>query len=292
MQPGSYVALVTPMSQNGAVDYDALARLIEWHLEAGTDGLVIAGTTGESATLEKSEHIDVIRASVDAAAARIPIVAGTGSNDTRQTVELSRAVDDLDIDAFLIVTPYYNKPPQQGLYFHFRTIAESVGHPIVLYNVPGRTSVDLLPETVGDLAEVDGIVGIKDATGDVDRVAMHRELCGDEFLQYSGDDATSRDFMNAGGHGVITVTGNVVPAEMAELCRLCRAGEAGAAEVLDARLAGLHATLFVEANPIPVKWALAQMGRIEGNLRLPLRPLASELEPKVLDAMRQAGVIE
>jgi 4-hydroxy-tetrahydrodipicolinate synthase len=280
------------MDSTGAVDYEALERLVDWHVASGTDGLVIAGTTGESATLEKAEHVDVIRASVEYAAGRIPIIAGTGSNDTRQTVELSRAVDKIDISGFLVVTPYYNKPPQDGLYMHFREVATAVDHPVVLYNVPGRTSVDLLPETVGRLAELENIVGLKDATGEVARVARHRALCGDDFLLHSGDDATSREFMLAGGDGVITVTGNVCPREMAELCRLCAGGDAHAAATLDAGLAGLHDKLFVEANPIPVKWVLARLGRIGPTLRLPLRPLAEEWHETVLGAMRQARVIE
>jgi len=291
MFSGSLVAIVTPMTADGAVDFAALEQLVELHISAGTDGLVVAGTTGESATLTKPEHIAVIEAAVSFVAGRVTVIAGTGSNSTAQTIELSKTVDSLGVDGYLIVTPYYNKPPQQGLVEHFTAIADVVSKPLMLYNVPGRTGVDLLPETVARLATHPAIFGIKEATGEVGRVATLRELCGAEFMLYSGDDETSREFMLAGGNGVVSVTANVAPAAMANMCQAALAGDADKAAEFDEPLSGLHHDLFVESNPIPVKWALHRMGLIEDGLRLPLVTLAEENQAVVEAALKQAGLL-
>jgi 4-hydroxy-tetrahydrodipicolinate synthase len=291
MFEGSLVALVTPMGEDGGVDFPCLRRLVDWHVEQGTDGLVIAGTTGESATLTREEHIDVIRVAAEHADGRLPVIAGTGSNSTRQTVDLSVACASLPIDGYLVVTPYYNKPTQDGMVLHFSAIADAVDKPVMLYNVPGRTAVDLKPDTVARLAAHPRIFGIKEATGEVGRVARLRELCGPDFRLYSGDDATARDFLLAGGCGVVTVTGNVVPGAMASMCKAAVAGRREEAEELDAPLAALHRDLFIEANPIPVKWALARMGMIPAGIRLPLTPLSRSAQPAVEAAMRAAGLL-
>ena len=292
MLKGSLVAIVTPMRAGGAVDFDGLERLIEYHVDSGTDGLVVAGTTGESATLTKPEHIAVIEAAVKITAGRLPIIAGTGSNSTSQTVELSKQVDSLGIDGYLVVTPYYNKPPQAGLFQHFCAIADAVSKPVMLYNVPGRTGVDLQVETVARLASHPNIFGIKEATGEVARVAQLREVCGEEFMLYSGDDPTAREFMLAGGHGVVSVTSNVAPAQMAAMCKAALAGDAEQSARIDAPLADLHRDLFVESNPIPVKWALQRMGLIEPGQRLPLVGLSSANQPVLETALRSAGVLD
>jgi 4-hydroxy-tetrahydrodipicolinate synthase len=291
MFSGSIVALVTPMGADGAVDFGCLERLVDWHVAAGTDALVIAGTTGESATLTKPEHIEVIRVAAARAAGRVPVIAGTGSNSTAQTVDLSRAVAGTGIDGYLVVTPYYNKPTQEGLVQHFGAVADAVDKPLLLYNVPGRTAVDLRNETVGRLAQHPAIVGIKDATGDLARVTDLRARCGADFILLSGDDATARDFMALGGHGVISVTANVAPGLMAEMCDAALQGDATAAADIDARLVALHRDLFVESNPIPVKWALARLGLIPAGLRLPLTPLSAAAQPVVEAAMRPAGLV-
>jgi 4-hydroxy-tetrahydrodipicolinate synthase len=288
---GSLVALVTPMRQDGAVDYDCMRQLIDWHVAEGTEALVIAGTTGESPTLEKTEHIEVIAAAVEFAGGRIPVIAGTGSNSTAQTVALSQAVGKYPIAGYLVVTPYYNKPTQRGLIEHFRAVADAVDQPIMLYNVPGRTAADLLPDTVAVLAGHARIFGIKEATGDVSRVARLRDLCGAEFGLYSGDDATARAFMLRGGQGVVSVTANVAPAQMAAMCRAAVAGDSMLAAELDEKLTPLHRDLFVEANPIPVKWALERMGRIDGQLRLPLTRLEEAHRAPVEAALRHAGLL-
>ncbi|MDG1462393.1 MAG: 4-hydroxy-tetrahydrodipicolinate synthase [Gammaproteobacteria bacterium] len=289
---GSLVALITPMGADGAVDYPALERLIEHHIASGTDGLVIAGTTGESATLSTPEHIEVIRRSVEIIGGRVPIVAGTGSNSTAQTIELSKAVDGFAVDAYLVVTPYYNKPTQEGLYQHYVAIADAVTTPVMLYNVPGRTAVDMLPATVARLSTHANIFAIKEATGELDRVTELKNICGDDFLLYSGDDATAREFMLLGGHGVISVTSNVAPKTMHAMCAAALAGNADKAAELDAPLTALHKDLFVESNPIPVKWAVARQGLAGGGLRLPLTELASENQVAVEAALVQAGVLE
>lgn len=291
MIKGSLVAIVTPMTADGAVDYDAFENLIEAHVAAGTNGLVVAGTTGESATLTKSEHVAVIAAAVKIARGRLPVIAGTGSNSTAQTIELSREVDAIGVDGYLVVTPYYNKPPQRGLIAHFRAIADAVTSPVMLYNVPGRTAVDMLPETVAALSLHPQIMGIKEATGVVDRVATLQDLCGPDFGLYSGDDETGREFMLAGGHGVVSVTANVAPKAMAAMCAAALAGDAEAAAELDEPLQGLHGDLFVEANPIPVKWALARMGQIQGGIRLPLVELDADKQPAVTAALDRAGLL-
>jgi len=291
MITGSLVAIVTPMTADGGVDFDALGRLIERHIEAGTEGLVIAGTTGESATLTKPEHVAVIEAAVKYVSGRIPVIAGTGSNSTAQTIELSRTVAELGVDGYLVVTPYYNKPPQAGLVRHFTAIADAVSSPVMLYNVPGRTGVDMLPETVAELAGHPQIMGIKEATGDVSRVVILRKLCGDDFALYSGDDPTGREFMLAGGQGVVSVTANVAPQAMAAMCKAALAGDAGLAARLDAPLAGLHHDLFIESNPIPVKWALERMGLIDNGIRLPLIGLSQGSQPVVEAALSRAGLL-
>lgn len=290
MLTGSMVALVTPMSAGGAVDYAELAGLIDFHVDAGTEALIVAGTTGESATLNHDEHLQLLARSCELAAGRIPIIAGTGSNSTRQTLELSVEASRLPIAALLIVTPYYNKPTQHGLVRHYTVIADAVDRPVLLYNVPGRTAVDLKPATVVELARHPGIRGIKDATAEIDRVAVLREGCGEEFALLSGDDLSSREFMLAGGDGVISVTGNVAPAALRALCDAARAGRRDEAAAIDARLTGLHRELFIESNPIPVKWAVHMMGLIGPGIRLPLTELSDACRPAVRAAMEQAGV--
>lgn len=291
MFSGSLVALVTPMAPDGAIDFACLERLVDWHVAQGTDGLVIAGTTGESATLTKVEHVEVIRVAAARAAGRIPVIAGTGSNSTAQTIDLSRAVSRLGIAGYLVVVPYYNKPTQEGMVRHFTAIADAVEQPIMLYNVPGRTVADMKPETVARLAGHPHIFGIKEATGEIGRVEVIRRLCGAEFRLYSGDDATAREFINLGGHGVVSVTANVAPAAMAQMCRAALAGEMAHAAEIDAELADLHRDLFIEANPIPVKWALERMGLIPGGIRLPLTPLSADAQPSVEAAMRRARLL-
>ncbi len=287
---GSMVALVTPMDEGGAVNDRDLERLIAWHVTAGTDALVIAGTTGESATLDHDEHVALVERACEHADGRIAIVAGTGSNSTAQTLALSRDVEHLPIAAYLVVTPYYNKPTQEGLFRHFSAVADAVSHPVILYNVPGRTAVDLTVETTARLAAHDNVAALKDATGELDRVSSLRELCGDQFMLLSGDDATSREFMLLGGHGVISVTANVAPAAMKALCDAARLGRREEAQRIDADLQGLHHALFCESNPIPVKWAMQRMGRIGPGIRLPLTPLSSHCHQTVQDAMTQAGI--
>lgn len=289
MFSGSLVALVTPFDERDRVDFAALKRLIDFHVEAGSDGLVIAGTTGESATLERDEHAQLIAKAVELAGGRIPIIAGTGSNSTAQTMSLSREVGRFDIDAYLLVVPYYNKPTQEGMFRHFSTVADAVDKPVMLYNVPGRTVSDLLPETVARLAVHDNIFGIKEATGDTGRLDAIRQQAGEGFRLYSGDDFTALEFMLKGGHGVVTVTGNVVPAEYAELCRLALAGDEAGARELDAKLQPLNEALFAESNPIPVKWAVSELGLIAPHIRLPLTPFSVTYHAAMQTAMEQAG---
>jgi 4-hydroxy-tetrahydrodipicolinate synthase len=290
MITGSIVALVTPMHADGNIDWGTLERLLDMHLEAGTAAIGAVGTTGESATLNVSEHCEVIRFCVRHSAGRIPIVAGTGSNSTREAIELSEAAAGAGADACLLVTPYYNRPTQRGLYEHFKAIAEAVAIPQILYNVPGRTAVDMSNDTVVRLAELDNIIGIKDATGDVARGRELIQRCGEVIAIYSGDDATAMELMLAGGRGNISVTANVAPALMAELCALALAGERARAAVINARLAPLNQALFLEPNPIPVKWALYRRGLIGEGIRLPLTPLDERYHGQVLDALEQAGV--
>ena len=273
MITGSIVALVTPMHADGSIDWDALKRLLDLHMEAGTAGIGAVGTTGESATLTVPEHCEVIAFCVQHCDGRIPVIAGTGSNSTHEAIELTEAAAQAGADACLLVTPYYNKPTQRGLYEHFRAIAEAVDVPQILYNVPGRTAVDLSNDTVERLASPERIVGIKDATGDVERGRDLVRRCGDAIAVYSGDDPTAMELMLAGGHGNISVTANVAPAAMAELCRLAMAGDRAGAEAVNARLTPLNRALFLEANPIPVKWALSRQGLIGEGIRLPLTVL-------------------
>lgn len=292
MFSGSLTALITPFTSEGEVDYDSLKKLVEFHIEAGTDGIVAVGTTGESATLTVEEHVKVVNKTVEFVAGRIPVIAGTGANATHEAMTFSRLLNDSGIAGVLSVTPYYNKPTQEGLYQHYKAIAEVSEVPIVLYNVPGRTAVDLLPETVARLAKLDKIVALKDATGDLERVAIHRELCGEEFVLLSGDDATGLEFVRLGGDGVISVTNNVAAADMAKMMKLALEGEFEQARQIDERLALLHKNLFIESSPIPVKWAAHKMGLItDGHLRLPMTKLSEAAQPAVLKAMQQAGLV-
>jgi 4-hydroxy-tetrahydrodipicolinate synthase len=290
MLSGSMVAVVTPMDADGAVNYRQFAKVIDFHVDSGTQVLVVAGTTGESATLDHGEHIEVIEKACELAAGRIPVVAGTGSNSTTQTLKLSRAVDRLPIAGFLVVTPYYNKPPQEGMRRHFSAIADAVGHPVILYNVPGRTGVDLKPETVIKLASHPNVQGIKEATGELNRLRVLRDACGPGFKLLSGDDETGCEFMLQGGDGVISVTANVAASGMRQLCDAAIGRQREAAEAIDARLQPLHKKLFCESNPIPVKWAMQRMGLIGPGIRLPLTPLAPQYHAAVLEAMTAASV--
>jgi 4-hydroxy-tetrahydrodipicolinate synthase len=291
MITGSIVALVTPMRADGAVDHEALAKAVDRMIEAGSAAIVSVGTTGESATLDVVEHTEVIRRTIDVAAGRVPIIAGTGANSTAEAIHLTAAARTAGADAALLVTPYYNKPPQEGLYRHFRAVAEAVEIPQILYNVPGRTAVDMLPATVERLADVPNIVGIKEAKGDLDRARELVALGLPDFALYSGDDATARASILLGFHGDISVTANVAPEAMARMCAAALAGDAEAAATIDAELAGLHRALFVEPNPIPVKWALKELGLIDEGIRLPLVPLDPAFHDEVRAALRAAGLI-
>ena len=290
MFQGSMVALVTPMRRDDSIDMDALDRLLDWHLSAGTDAIVAVGTTGESATLDFEEHCAVISHVVKRIAGRIPVIAGTGANATREAIHLTQCAKDAGADACLLVTPYYNKPTQQGLFLHYQAVAEAVDVPQILYNVPGRTAVDLLPETVERLAGVPNIVGLKEALGRPERTRELVERVGGQLELYSGDDATALDFLLAGGQGVISVTANVAPAAMHQMCAAALAGDVARAREINTLLDGLHHALFHEANPIPVKWAVARMGLMPDGIRLPLTPLSEPFHAEVLDAMRQAGI--
>ncbi len=288
---GSMVALVTPMQDDGSLDFEALERLVEFHVENSTDAIVSVGTTGESPTLNDKDHCTVIRKTVDLVRGRMPVIAGTGSNCTREAIDLTMAAMEAGADASLLVTPYYNKPTQEGLYLHYKAVAEAVAMPQILYNVPGRTACDLLPETVERLSKISNIVGIKEATGDLQRAQEILDACGDSLDIYGGDDATARELMLMGGKGVISVTSNVAPRAMHEMCAAAIAGEREKAEALDAPLAGLHEYLFLEANPIPVKWAMAEMGLMGYGIRLPLTKLSEQHHEILREAMRQAGAI-
>jgi len=287
---GSMVALVTPMNSDGDVDFDSLRGLVEWHIAEGTNAIVAVGTTGESATLDEKEHCEVIRQVVQMVDGRIPVIAGTGANSTTEAISLTRCAKEVGADAALLVTPYYNKPTQKGLYLHYKAVAEAVDIPQILYNVPGRTACDMLPETVARLAQIANIVGIKEATGDLSRLHQIRELCGEDFDIFSGDDATGCEFMLSGGNGVISVTNNVAPSAMRKMCDLALAGKREDAMVIDQRLSALHEKLFLEANPIPVKWALAEMGKISEGIRLPLTWLSEEFHTPLKQAMEQAQI--
>ncbi|WP_434458707.1 4-hydroxy-tetrahydrodipicolinate synthase [Stutzerimonas urumqiensis] len=292
MIAGSMVALVTPMDTQGGLDWDSLSKLVDFHLQEGTNAIVAVGTTGESATLTVEEHIEVIRRVVRQVDGRIPVIAGTGANSTTEAVELTTHAKQAGADACLLVTPYYNKPTQEGLYQHFRFIAEAVDIPQILYNVPGRTACDMLPETVERLAAVRNIIGIKEATGDLQRAREVLDRVPDDFLVYSGDDATAVELMLMGGKGNISVTANVAPRGMSELCAAAMAGEAEKARAIHQTLMPLHQTLFIEANPIPVKWALHEMGLMPSGIRLPLTWLSPRCHEPLRQAMRQSGVLQ
>ncbi len=292
MIKGSMVALVTPMRENGSVDEQALSKLVDWHVAQGTVAIVSMGTTGESATLNTQDHCGVISKTVELVDGRIPVVAGTGANSTTEAIELTTCAKAAGADACLLVTPYYNKPTQEGLYLHYKAVAEAVDIPQILYNVPGRTACDMLPETIGRLSAVQNIVGVKEATGELERVARIRELVGEDFALYSGDDATGVEFMLKGGQGVISVTANLCPNAMSKLCDAALAGDRSTAEAIDQDLRLLHRDLFIESSPIPVKWALAEMSMIQPGIRLPLTWLSESKRSTVRDAMRRAGVIQ
>jgi 4-hydroxy-tetrahydrodipicolinate synthase len=288
---GSIVALVTPMRRDGSVDNEALDRLIEFHIDNGTDGIVAVGTTGESATLDEAEHVAVIRRVVERVDGRIPVIAGTGANSTREAIDLTRAAMEAGADACLLVTPYYNKPTQEGLYQHFKAVAEAVPTPQLLYNVPGRTAVDMKNETVARLAAIPNIVGIKDATGDLARGRELIALVGDQLDVFSGDDATAMELILAGAKGDISVTANVAPKAMHEMCAAALRGDRASAAAINARVELLHQRLFLESNPIPVKWALAEMKLIDGGIRLPLTPLATACHAPLREALTRAGLL-
>jgi 4-hydroxy-tetrahydrodipicolinate synthase len=289
---GSIVALVTPMHLGSLdIDWGALEKLVEWHIEQGTNSIVAVGTTGESATLDVSEHSAVIRAVVEQVAGRIPVIAGTGANSTREAIELTKAAKEAGADACLLVTPYYNKPTQEGLYLHHKAIAEAVAIDQILYNVPGRTACDMQIETVLRLSAIGNIVGIKEATGDLQRAEQLIAQCPADFAVYSGDDHTARELMLLGGSGDISVTANVAPKLMSEMCAAALAGDSALAAELDGQLIGLHDAMFVEANPIPVKWAVSQLGLMENSLRLPMTALSDQHHQQVAAALNDTQLI-
>ncbi|KAB7628310.1 4-hydroxy-tetrahydrodipicolinate synthase [Alkalilimnicola sp. S0819] len=288
---GSMVALVTPMHEDGSLDEAALERLVEFHIDSGTDGIVAVGTTGESATLDYEEHCYVMRRVVEMSRGRIPVIGGTGANSTWEAIKLTRCAMEGGCDAALLVTPYYNKPTQEGLYQHYKAIAEAVPLPQILYNVPGRTACDMLPETVERLADVPNIVGIKEAQGTVQRAEEIMERCGERLDVYTGEDANAREMMLAGGKGVISVTANVAPRLMHLMAEAALRGDAEEAGRLDAQLSALHKVLFIETNPIPVKWALQEMGLIGGGIRLPMTPLSEQHHETLRQALKLAEAL-
>lgn len=288
---GSMVALITPMTENGGIDEAALNKLIEMHITAGTTAIIIIGTTGESPTLTQRERERIIKLVVNQVGERVPVIAGTGSNSTAKSIELTMSAMHAGVDACLIVTPYYNKPTQEGLYLHYSAIAHAAAIPIILYNVPGRTCCDLLPGTAAKLATIPNIIGIKEATGDLKRAQQIIELCGDGLDVYSGDDATTKDLILAGAKGVISVTANVAPKLMHEMCQAALVGNKSLADQLDEKLEALHRAISIETNPIPTKWALAEMGLIPPGIRLPLTTLSEQHHETVRQAMQQAEVI-
>lgn len=288
---GSMVALVTPMHQNGSIDFTSLSQLIEWHIANQTDAFIILGTTGESATINFAERDKVLKAAVKQVRDRIPVIAGTGTNSTDETIRLTRHAMEVGVDACLLVTPYYNKPTQEGLYQHYKAIAHSVAIPQILYNVPSRTGCDLLPETISRLTEITNIIGLKEATGDMQRIANIVQKCGRKIDLYSGDDATALDFLLAGGKGVISVTANVAPKLMHDMCQAVLNSEMDKAKEIQKKLMPLHKQLFVEPNPIPVKWVLNKMGKIEQGIRLPLTNLATSFQQDVSKAMQQVEIV-
>ncbi len=290
MIKGSLVAIATPMFADGGIDYQRLKSLIDFHIASGTNGIVAVGTTGESPTVDVDEHVEIIRVVIEHAAGRVPVIAGTGANSTKEAIELSRHAKAIGAQYSLSVVPYYNRPSQEGLYQHFKAIAEAVELPQILYNVPGRTVADMANDTTLRLAQVPGIIGIKDATGNMERAADLVRRASQDFALYSGDDGTALAFMLLGGHGVISVTANVAPALMADMCRAALNGDHAAARAANDRLQILHRDLFVEGNPIPVKWVLEQMGKIGPGIRLPLTPLSSSYHNRLREAMRAAGI--
>lgn len=288
---GSIVALVTPMHVDGSVDWEALQRLVEWHIEQGTHGIVSVGTTGESPTLNWGEHIQVITKTVEHAAGRIPVIAGTGANSTQEALEWTREAAECGADASLQVAPYYNRPSQEGMYQHFRTIAEAVEIPIILYNVPGRTASDISNATALRLAEIENITGIKDATGDMARGAELINASPEGFSVYSGDDVTALELMKLGGKGDISVSANVAPALMSQMCQFALEGNFSSAEEIDLKLQALHTGLFIEPSPCASKWALEQMGLIEGGIRLPIIPLTESAQPAIRQILNELGLL-
>ena len=288
---GSIVALITPMHEDGSVDYDALRRLIDWHIDEGTDCIGVVGTTGESPTVSVEEHCEIIRVAVEQARGRVPIMAGTGGNSTREAIELSRYAKKVGADCTLSVVPYYNKPSQEGIYAHFKAIAEAVDVPMVLYNVPGRTVADMQPETTLRLAQVPGIVGIKEATGNIERACTLIKNAPKGFSIYSGDDPTAVALMLLGGHGNVSVTANVAPRAMHELCKAAVAGQAKEAAQIHLKLLPLHKNLFVESSPTPTKWALSRLGRCGATVRLPILPLTPAGQTAVEQALRESGLL-
>lgn len=290
MFKGSMVALVTPMHEDGTIDKKAFCELLEWHIAEKTQAIIIAGTTGESATLDPEEQFELVKLGVKQVAKRIPVVAGAGTNATRTTLILAENAKRAGADATLIVTPYYNKPTQAGLYQHYKTVAEKIPLPLILYNVPGRTACDLLPETVEQLSKIENIIGIKEATGKVERARDILQRCGEDFEIYSGDDATALNLLLAGAKGVISVTANIAPKKMAEMCEAALNGHPNHAHALNQELMLLHQRLFIEANPIPSKWALHELGKIPSGIRMPLLPLDKKYHHEVKEAMQSAGV--
>lgn len=292
MITGSIVALATPMHDKGDIDWENLDRLVEFHIKEGTDAIVAVGTTGESATLNTKEHCAVMDRVIKTVAGRIPVIAGTGANSTSEAIELTQEAKNLGADACLLVTPYYNKPTQEGLFLHHQAIAKAVDLGQILYNVPGRTGVDMLPETIARIAEIDQVIGVKEATGDLVRAKQVIDLVGNKIAVYSGDDDTAHQLILLGGHGNISVTANVLPKMMAELCRLSLAGKSEEADALNAKLMAMHAVMFLESNPIPVKWALHQMGRMSAGIRLPLTPLAEKYRNNMHSVLTSFGLVK
>lgn len=291
MIKGSIVAIVTPMFEDGSLDKDSLRKLLDWHVAEGTDGIVIVGTTGESATVSPEEHCELIRLTVEHIAGRIPVIAGSGGNSTAEAIALTRHAKDVGADATLQVVPYYNRPTQEGMYRHFKAIAEAVDIPVILYNVPGRTVADMANETVVRLSGVDNIVGIKDATGNIGRGTELLRMVDKSFGVYSGDDASAVALMLCGGAGNISVTANVAPRLMKDMCDAALSGQAARAVEINNRVLSLHSKLFVEPNPVPVKWALTEMGKMPSGLRLPLAPLSAQYHDTVRAALRESGVL-
>lgn len=291
MIQGSMVALVTPMNADNSLDWSSLHKLVDWHLEQGTHAIVAVGTTGESATLNVDEHLTVIKRIVDQVNGRVPVIAGTGANSTSEAVELTTAAKNAGADACLLVTPYYNKPTQEGLFLHHQHIARAVAIPQILYNVPGRTGVDMLPETILRLANVPHIVAVKEATGNLERARLLVEQAPEGFGIISGDDATAVELILLGGHGDISVTANVVPRAIAQMCELALAGKADEARAINEKLLPLHDAMFIESNPIPVKWAVEQLGLIQAGIRLPLTPLSAQYHSQVKSALQAAGLL-